>query len=429
MIDAKASAGRNDAQPPPSLGATEGFEPRVDVRRRRADLWRQGFRASTLVAILVLAALLLNVANSAFGYTAVQVKRDPATVLYHGVALDQLDTAGLVGLLESELKPGVIRRLNGEAPLASRSVRQLHALATERIVQPKVVRTWSLLDSVFRRGTVKRAHAAEFPNTQLAFRSWLTLDFLLSPQDPDPEKSGVSTAIKGSLWMILITILFAFPVGVGAAIYLEEYADKRSRINQLIQTNINNLAGVPSIIYGMLGLAILVRFLQPFTSGAIFGMASGDSPNGRTILSGGLTLGLLILPVLIINGQEAIRAVPQSLRQASFGLGGTKWQTIWHHVLPGALPGILTGAILAVSRAIGETAPILVIGASTYVALDPSGPFSKFTALPIQIYQWTSRPSDVFRNIAAAAILALLILLLTLNASAIFLRNRYRAKG
>jgi len=429
MIDAMSSAGRNDAQPPPSLGATEGFEPRVDARRRRADLWRQGFRASTLVAILVLAALLINVANSAFGYTAVQVKRDPATVLYQGVALDQLDAAGLVGLLESELKPGVVRRLNGEAPLASRSVRDLHALATERIVQPKVVRTWSLLDSVFRRGAVRRAHAAEFPNTALVFRSWLTADFLLSPQDPDPEKSGVSTAIKGSLWMILITILFAFPVGVGAAIYLEEYADKRSRINQLIQTNINNLAGVPSIIYGMLGLAILVRFLQPFTSGAIFGMAGGDSPNGRTILSGGLTLGLLILPVLIINGQEAIRAVPQSLRQASFGLGGTKWQTIWHHVLPGALPGILTGAILAVSRAIGETAPILVIGASTYVALDPSGPFSKFTALPIQIYQWTSRPSDVFRNIAAAAILALLILLLTLNASAIFLRNRYRAKG
>jgi phosphate transport system permease protein len=241
-------------------------------------------------------------------------------------------------------------------------------------------------------------------------------------------QAGIRTAILGSLWVIAITILFAFPVGVGAAIYLEEYASD-TPLNRLIQTNINNLAGVPSIIYGMLGLAIFVRVLEPLTSGAAFGVVEdATTANGRTILSAGLTLGLLILPLIIINAQEAIRAVPNSLRQASYGVGATKWQTIWNHVLPNALPGILTGAILAISRAIGETAPLVVVGASTYITYDPDGPFSKFTVLPIQIYQWTSRPQDVFRNIAAAAIIVLLVLLFTMNATAVLLRNRYSKK-
>jgi phosphate transport system permease protein len=152
---------------------------------------------------------------------------------------------------------------------------------------------------------------------------------------------------------------------------------------------------------------------------------AGTTANGRTIISAGLTLGLLILPIIIIASQEAIRAVPSSLRQASFGLGATKWQTIWHHVLPNALPGVMTGTILSMSRAIGETAPLVVVGASTFITVDPSGPFSKFTVLPIQIYQWTSRPQDEFRNIAAAAIIVLLVLLLTMNATAVLLRNRY----
>jgi phosphate transport system permease protein len=201
-------------------------------------------------------------------------------------------------------------------------------------------------------------------------------------------------------------------VGVGAAIYLEEYAVK-NRFNQLIETNVRNLAGVPSIIYGLLGLAIFVRALSGVTG-------------GRTLLSAGLTMGLLILPVIIINAQEAIRAVPSSIREASYGLGATKWQTIWNQVLPAALPGVLTGTILAMSRAIGETAPLIVIGASTYIVFDPNGPLSKFTALPIQIYQWTARPQDQYRDIAAAAIIVLLVLLLLLNAAAIILRGRFR---
>ena len=233
------------------------------------------------------------------------------------------------------------------------------------------------------------------------------------------------TAILGSLWTILVTILFALPIGVGAAIYLEEYAPD-TWFNRLIQTNISNLAGVPSIIYGMLGLAVFVRMLEGITSGRLFGaVADPTTSNGRTIISAGLTLGLLILPLIILNAQEAVRTVPRSLRQASFGIGATRWQTIWHHVLPGAIPGILTGTILAVSRAIGETAPLVVIGASTFIVQDPSGPFSKFTTLPIQIYQWTARPQEEFRNLAAAAILVLLVLLITLNATAVILRNRY----
>jgi phosphate transport system permease protein len=213
----------------------------------------------------------------------------------------------------------------------------------------------------------------------------------------------------------LITVLFAVPVGVGGAIYLVEFA-KPSRFNDFVQTNINNLAGVPSIIYGMLGLAVFVRVLEPVTQ-------------GRTILSAGLTLGLLTLPVVIISSQEALKAVPDSLRHAGLGLGATKWQTVRAQVLPVAMPGILTGTILAVARAIGETAPLILVGAAGFITSDPTGPFSAFTALPIQIFQWTSFPQEEFRNIAAAASIALLLLLLTLNAVAVILRNRYSRRA
>lgn len=321
----------------------------------------------------------------------------------------------------------------GEEPpagctLASRDQKNIYDLVVQEIVAPDVVAAWSLVDSVFARSEIEAEAATEYPNAQLSFRSWLTADFITSPQSSTPEFAGVRTAILGSLWVVAITVLFSFPIGVGAAIYLEEYAGDNF-LNRLIQTNINNLAGVPSIIYGMLGLAIFVRTLEPLTSGALFGVGDVTTANGRTILSAGLTLGLLILPVIIIASQEAIRAVPHSLRQAGMALGATKWQTIWAHVLPSALPGILTGTILAVSRAIGETAPLVVVGASTLIFVDPDGPFSKFTTLPIQIYQWTARPQAEFRNIAAAAILVLLVLLISLNASAVLLRNRYARRA
>ncbi|MFN2143324.1 MAG: phosphate ABC transporter permease PstA [Candidatus Promineifilaceae bacterium] len=302
----------------------------------------------------------------------------------------------------------------------------LELMIAAEIIQPTVLESWFLYPSIFNRQEIALEAATKYPNAHLKFKSWLSWDFITSPQSSQPEIAGVRTAILGSLWVVFIAILVAFPLGVAAALYLEEYADPRKRFNQVIQTNINNLAGVPSIIYGMLGLAVFVRFLEPITSGAVFGaVEAGTTANGRTVLSAGLTLGLLGLPIVIIAAQEAIKAVPPSLREASMGLGATKWQTIWNHVLPNAIPGILTGTILTMSRVIGETAPLVVVGASTFITSDPTSPFSKFTTLPAQVYQWTTRPQDTFRNIAGAAIIVLLILLLALNAAAIYLRNHF----
>lgn len=338
--------------------------------------------------------------------------------------LADLSQETLVSVLQANVSRGLFRRFESELSMAERTQEDVYNLVAEWVVKPQVVQTWSLVDSLFRRSEVLEEASLQYPSAELEFVSWINSRFVRSPQSSEPEKAGVRTAILGSLWTIAITIIFAFPLGVGAAIYLEEYASD-NWLNRLIRTNINNLAGVPSIIYGMLGLAIFVRLLEPLSSGTLFGLVDPTTANGRTIFSAGLTLGLLILPLIIINSQEAIRAVPNSFRQASYGLGATKWQTIWNHVLPSALPGILTGAILAISRAVGETAPLVVVGASTFITVDPTGPFSKFTTLPIQIYQWTARPQDEFRNIAAAAIIVLLALLLTMNATAVFLRSRY----
>jgi phosphate transport system permease protein len=237
----------------------------------------------------------------------------------------------------------------------------------------------------------------------------LSLDFLTHYASRIPERAGIRAPILGSLWIMGLVAAIAFPLGVGAAIYLEEYA-ARNWFTRLLQTNIANLAGVPSIVYGILGLAVFVRFFAL----------------GRSVLAGALTLALLILPVVIISSQEAIRAVPNSLREASYGLGATRWQTIRHHVLPVAMPGILTGTILALSRAVGETAPLIMIGALTFIAFDPTSPLDAFTVLPIQIYNWVSLPRHEFRVLAAGGIVVLLAVLLIMNATAILLRNRYR---
>jgi len=332
----------------------------------------------------------------------------------------------LLAMLAQRLSAGGLRQFVAEKPLAQRTREEILAILDARVLKPTIIETWSLYESMVDKRAIEAA-AAQLPRAQLTFRRWITWDFATSPQSSRPEYAGVRTAILGSLWVVFFTLIFAVPVGIGAAIYLEEYGSDRW-LDQLIETNINNLAGVPSIIYGMLGLAVFVRALGPLTSGALFGVGDESTANGRTILSAGLTLGLLILPIIIINAREAIRAVPNAFREASYGLGATKWQTIWHHVLPNALPGILTGSILAISRAFGETAPLIVVGASTAIFVDPDSPFSKFTTLPIQIYQWTSRPQAAFQNLAAAAIIVLLALLLALNAIAIHLRNRYAAR-
>lgn len=240
---------------------------------------------------------------------------------------------------------------------------------------------------------------------------WLSLDLLTNYPSRIPARAGVKSAILGTLWMMGLTAATSFPIGVGAAIYLEEYAPK-NWLTRILQTNIANLAGVPSIVYGILGLAIFVRF----------------AGLGRSVIAGALTLALLVLPVIIIASQEALKAVPSSLREASYGVGATKWQTIRHHVFPVALPGILTGTILSLSRAIGETAPLIMIGALTFIAFPPTSPMDPFTVLPIQIFNWTAKPQKEFHELAAAAIIVLLVLLLVMNAAAILLRNRYQKR-
>jgi phosphate transport system permease protein len=439
----------------------EAFKRNVAARNTRATLWGRFFGLANLIALIALIAIFLNIINQAFGYVAIVYTVDPATLAAQ--PLDALSVEELTGILR-EHTPGRLRVYIRDAlsavpqdvfttqPLSqvlvgriypaeradvtindlsedelvellrtNLSQEELAQLVLAEVVKPQIAASWLLFESLTNRAGIEDWVRENRPEAQVVFRSWLSSDFITRSVSSSPITTGLRTALLGSVWIISITVLVAFPLGVGAAIYLEEYATP-NRINQLIETNIRNLAGVPSIIYGMLGLAVFVRVLGDFTSGAVFGVTD---TNGRTVVSAALTMALLILPVVIINAQEAIRAVPRSIREASYGVGATQWQTIWNQVLPVALPGILTGVILSMSRAVGETAPLIVVGASTFIGIDPNGPFSKFTVVPIQIYQWTSRPELEFKNTAAAAIIILLVLLLLLNGTAIFLRQRF----
>jgi phosphate transport system permease protein len=237
--------------------------------------------------------------------------------------------------------------------------------------------------------------------------------FTETPSRVDPSSSGIAPAINGTLYLMAVCAAFIIPVGVASAIYLEEYANRDKWLPRFIEVNIQNLAAVPSIVYGVLGLAFLVR---------------GPLSLGNVVMAGGLTLGLLVLPVVIVAGREAIRAVPPSIREGSMALGATKWQTIWKQVLPASIPGIATGVILALSRAIGETAPLIVVGAIAFASSAGTGLFEQFSALPITIFGWTADPQEEFKALAAAAIIVLMGILLAMNAVAIWLRNRYEQK-
>jgi len=577
------------------------FFRRLEQRHRRGRFGKLFNYFSIAVAGLALIALFFNVVNEAFGTIAVVNSIEPET-LTDGRPLADLNKAELATILaehvggrlrvlirntisqvdierftnatvaeivgDEDVDPAVANELlkaisvERQAGLLARYADQgtLRNLVLEEVIEQQVIASFTLSESLFNFADVKARiegpileaykKANRLDNAKVSvirFHSWLDSEFLTTPMSSAPALAGVRTALIGSIGLMMVVVTVALPIGVGAAIYLEEYA-QQGLVNRLIETNVRNLAGVPSIIYGMLGLAIFVRALAPLTSGLIFhanfdaptvetvieriapafdGAVSFDegalrsdseqldaqtlariveaflrfgtpsltmhgnssvldmsnaladaleiavdvtatranedhdveargayfrfdvaqnarisdeaydnlmaslvrvnsfSPNGRTLLSAGLTLALLILPIIIINAQEAIRAVPYTIREASYGLGATRWQTVWKQVLPAALPGIMTGTILSVSRAVGETAPLIVVGAATFLVTDPTSPFSQFTALPIQIYQWTARPQGQFADIAAAAIIVLLALMLALNAAAIFLRNRY----
>ncbi len=241
---------------------------------------------------------------------------------------------------------------------------------------------------------------------------WLNWDFINSYPSRHPEQAGLKSALWGSVWLMGLTALFAIPIGVGAAIYLEEYAVK-NRLTNFIEINLSNLAGVPSIVYGLLGLSVFVQFL--FT---------GE----RYLMAGAMTMALLVMPIVILASREAIRAVPDTYREAAYALGAEKWQVIKGVVLPQAMPGILTGTILAMSRALGEAAPVIAISALVYLTFVPAHPLEQFTVLPIQIFNWTSRPQDEFQGLAAAGIIVLLAVLLTMNAIAIILRDRHQSR-
>lgn len=451
-------------------------------RQRVATVGRGVLFTSLILGLLALIAIFVNVLDKVGGYAVYGFKIDPLTITPsrpleelsreelldlainnvppdrlefipedYGAPLDQLSQEQLVNVLYNEApfpekltaKPledltrdeliDVLRRkltanrfaqLDAELPLAQRSREELIEIIENEILLESVVKQWFLFESLFRRDEILAEIRRDYEGAEYEFKWWLTPQFITSQQASRPETTGLRTALLGSLYIVVLTLIIAVPIGVAAGTYLEEFAGK-SRLGEIIQTNIYNLAGVPSIIYGMLGLAVFARALREITTGAVFGVPN-PPPNGRTIITAAMTMALLILPLIIVNTQEAIRAVPQALRDAALAVGATKWETVWHHVLPVAAPGILTGTILATARALGETAPLIVVGAAAVVTQDPTGIFSSYTVLPIQIYTWTRLPEQTFTRVASAAVIVLLVVVLTVNMTAIILRNRLR---
>ncbi len=283
----------------------------------------------------------------------------------------------------------VVRRMNGRN-LVNKLFKSIFLLATLSALLALVI----LLYQIVSQGA-----------------NHLSFDFLVNYASRFPEQAGIKAALVGSIWLMLVVAPTSIILGVGSAIYLEEYAGK-NRITTFIQMNISNLAGVPSVVFGLLGLTIFVRALAL----------------GNSVLAAGFTMSLLILPVIIVASQEAIRSVPGELRDASYGMGATKWQTIVKIILPAAIPGILTGSILALSRAIGETAPLIVVGIPVIIQFLPKGVMDTFTALPMQIYDWSSRPQPEFQQVAAAGIIVLMVVLLLMNSVAVIIRNKFEKR-
>lgn len=433
------------------------YRTNVQKRNERGMFYQRIYFTSLILALIALIVLLVSIVNQAFGLVAVTYEVTPETLDER--PLEELDPARLADIIaqtgainENAARNRLIVFLRdnlstvsndafasspantamsgsempegtADIPVRDLTLEQLEQITAlnisqddllnyieAQVLRPTINESWTLVESLLNRRGVELYLEENHPDGQLIWRTWLTPEFITSPLSTTPAETGLLPALLGSIILLICTMVVALPIGLGAAIYLEEYATD-NWLNRIIETNIRNLAGVPSIIYGMLGLAIFVNAL-------------GSITQGRTILSGAFTLALLILPLIIVNSQEALRAVPSSIREASYGLGATQWQTISRQILPAAVPGIMTGSILALARAIGETAPLVVIGVATFINTNPDGPFSRFTALPMLIYNWTSQPDPQYRNIAAAAIILLLIVMLTLNSTAIIIRNR-----
>lgn len=369
-------------------------------RHMRARVFAWVCACATWIGVVMLITLLLDVLLDSTGWIYGRIDRDPRMfALLAESSPDFLASA-------KEQDPGLFSAIEKKVNSRARKLeRDGGALTDEQIAGIEQ----DVLHSKYSKDETYFEQFEMHPRTSQRFTvlGAMLNDLLTNFPSRHPTKAGIKSALVGSIWLLVFTALFAIPIGIAAAVYLEEYAP-RNRLNRFIEVNIANLAGVPSIVYGILGLAIFVRWMAL----------------GRSVLAGAATMSLLVLPVIIIAAREAIKAVPDSIRQGAYALGATRWQVVRHHVLPAALPGVLTGVILAMSRAIGETAPMIMIGALSYVAFVPQGPMDDFTVLPIQIFNWISMPQHEFHMLGACGILVLLALLLAMNSVAIYIRQR-----
>jgi len=365
--------------------------PNLSARHLKSRIFRYICMVSTSVGVIMLALLLLDVFTDAAGWIASRVDRDPR--MFERIFERDAEFAARAEEQVPSLFSKVEAKQKSRHRAAERDGRVLTAADEEQIRLEVLHSEYSQDETYFQQFEMEPTSG-----DRLAVALGIVGDLLTDFPSRHPSKAGLKSAIVGSIWLLALTALFAIPIGISSAVYLEEFAAK-NRVNRFIEVNIANLAGVPSIVYGILGLAVFVR-------GADFGRS------------------VLVLPVIIIAAREALKAVPDSLRASAFALGGTRWQVTQHHVLPAALPGILTGVILAMSRAIGETAPMIMIGALSYVAFVPRGPMDDFTVLPIQIFNWIAMPQEEFHMLGACGILVLLTILLLMNATAIFIRHR-----
>lgn len=440
----------------------ETYERRLVWRHRMGQAFEWLCRLATLSALAVLLVLLTSILLMAFtpgrgkGLAAVSLKSTGTASSTAAVVRFRVDNV-FGGRFELKDSPG--KRIKGFSvdDLRNGLILFDHDGLRSSPEFDLVVRRQDESEAVYPKVSPGNDPSeSEFPAVSLPPPAkpwgWLTGKFLTSFNSYDPLEAGIRAGLWGSIWLIVLTSLMSVPLGIGAAVYLEEYA-KPTRLTKLIQLNIANLAGVPSIVYGILGFTVFSRMfgvfdgqktvlvLKPFW----FDPIHITLPLGPVLLSGACTLALLSLPVIIISSQEALRSVPASLRHAAYALGATKWQTIWHQILPAALPGILTGVILSLSRAIGEAAPLAVIGVAAQLSYTPGkidglgdvvrhpdklvrAPFDRFTAMPIQVFSWINEAKPNFEHVAAAGILVLLATLLLMNGTAIFIRQRFQQK-
>lgn len=376
------------------------------VRQRTGVAWLSLLVLVAAIACIMILWLLLGIVNDSFGYVLVTYEVQPPQ------EIQSYDEAGLADLLREYATAGIVRRYEQEAPLQELPRRRLRDLVERHVFQPTVVETWSLSESLFGTASI-RAALAEVPQADLRFRAWVRLDFLTRPVDRDPLETGIRTALLGTVWIVLLSLLIAFPIGVATAVFLTEY-DRGGWFSRFVRSNIETMASVPSIIYGILGLTLFVRALGPVTSGALFGV-DGAGAIGRTVLSAGLTLAILVLPSIVINSRDILEQVPRSYREACYAVGASRSAVVLRRVLPAVMGRLITVLFLGISRVIGETTPLLVVGAAAFISVDPENIFSRFTALPVQVFNWSARPGEEYQRLAAAAIIVLLALSTAIN--------------